>query len=284
MASVEQAIKQATRILQDAGYTHGDREAQIFLAEILKIDTNTLFSRYEAQLDPSTEELLQQAVEKRLEGRPVGYVVGNQHFMGWTFISDERALIPRPETEQLVEELIRDIRARKLEHGHFLEIGTGAGPIAIALKKYFPNATVTATDVSEDALSLAEENAKRLKVDVEFIHSDLFASLDATKKYDVIVANLPYVPTQKLMFVSDQILDWEPMIAIEAGEDGLLYITPFLEQVKQFLAEDGIVAIEFWHTHAEPVKELAAQHLPGYEVDIRKDLAGFDRYAFFLPN
>lgn len=284
MASVEQVIKQATKILQDAGYTHGDRESQIFLAEILKIDTNALFSRYEEQVDAGTEEMLQEAVEKRLEGQPVGYVVGNQSFMGWTFISDERALIPRPETEQLVEELVRDIRSAKLQDGNFLEIGTGAGPIAIALKKYFPNSTVTATDISEEALSLAEENAKRLKVDVNFLQSNLFENVDPKKKYDVIVANLPYVPTQKLQFVSDQILDWEPMIAIEAGEDGMLYITPFLEQVGKFLKKDGLVAIEFWHTHGDAVKDLAEKYLPNYEVDVRKDLAGFDRYAFFLPN
>ena len=283
MASVEQVIKQAGNILKDAGYVHGDREAEIFLSELLKIDSNALFSRYEEQVDTGTEEMLQEAVEKRLEGAPVGYIVGNQSFMGWKMTADKRALIPRPETEQLVEELIREIRTNKLEHGKFLEIGTGAGPIAIALKKYFPHSSVTATDISEEALDLAAENAKELKVEIEFIQSDLFDNVDK-QKYDVVVANLPYVPTQKLMFVSDQILDWEPMIAIEAGEDGMKYITPFLEQISTYLANDGIAAIEFWHTHGDVVKDIAAKYLPKCEIDVRKDLAGFDRYAFFLPN
>ncbi len=281
--TVEEAVKEAANRLQDAGYVHGSREADIFLAELLKTDTSSLSSKYDDVLDDSTYEALNEAVDKRLNGAPVAYIVGNQAFMGWKLTSDQRALIPRPETEQLVEQLIREIRDYKLEHGDFLEIGTGAGPIALALKKYFPNANVTATDISEEALDLAVENAKQLKVDVEFLQSDLFDKVPE-KKFDLIVANLPYVPTQKLAFVSEQILDWEPMIAIEAGEDGMLYITPFLEQISKYLKKDGVAAIEFWHTHGDPTKDLADTHLPGHEVDVRKDLAGFDRYAFFLPN
>ncbi len=283
MRTVEEAVKQAASRLEDAGYIHGAREAEIFLSEILKADTGSLVGKYDDQLDDATFDTLMEAVAKRLNGAPVAYIVGDQAFMGWKLKSDERALIPRPETEQLVEQLIHEIKDYKLEHGDFLEIGTGAGPIALALKKYFPGATITATDISEDALDLAAENAKKLKVDVEFIQSDLFENVPE-KKYDLIVANLPYVPTQKLAFVSEQILDWEPMIAIEAGEDGMLYIKPFLEQIGKYLKKDGIAAIEFWHTHGDPVKDIAEKTLPGYEIDVRKDLAGFDRYAFFLPN
>ena len=221
-------------------------------------------------------------IEARIKGAPLAYIIGEQPFMGWTLLSDDRALIPRPETEQLVEEMVREIRGFKKESGQILEIGTGAGPISLALKKYFPGSEITATDVSDEALSLAAENAKRLKVHIEFVESDLFKDLPE-KKYDVVVANLPYVPTDKLAFTSEQILDWEPMIAIEAGADGLLYIKPFMEELGKYLAPDGIGAIEFWHTHGEPVKELAKKYLPNHEVEIRKDLAGFDRYAFFLP-
>ncbi len=280
--TVEQAVKSAAAELEDNGYTHGEREAVIFLSHILQLDTTNLYNRYEDNIDPAAEEQLAEAVAERLKGAPVAYIVGNQNFMGWTLLSDNRALIPRPETEQLVELLVRKIRDHKLGQGKFLEIGTGAAPIAIALKKYFPYSEVTATDVSEEALELAQENASRLKVDITFIESDLFADVPK-EKFDVIVANLPYVPTQKLAFVSDQILDWEPMVAIDAGDDGLKYITPFLEQIKPFLAKNALVALEFWHTHGEPVKELIAKHLPGFEVEIEKDLAGFDRFAFISP-
>jgi release factor glutamine methyltransferase len=280
--TIEELIKTRSSELIDNGYIHGEREVNLFLAHILDKDSGSLFAHYEESADEAVINALDDAIRQRLSGSPVAYITGDQPFMGWKLISDSRALIPRPETELLVEELIRDIKANKLERGNFLEIGTGAGPIALALKKYFPQATIVATDVSEEALELASENARRLKVDVEFIQSDLFENVPK-KKYDVIVANLPYVPTERLSFVSDQILDWEPMIAIEAGEDGLLYIKPYLEQLSRYLKKDGVAAIEFWHTHADPVQELAEQFLQDYEIDIRKDLAGYDRYAFFLP-
>jgi release factor glutamine methyltransferase len=277
--TIEYALKEISGRLIDSGYVHGEREAGIFLSELLDKDTAWIFSHQDEPVSDQTLQQLHQWVDDRLKGKPVAYITGHQNFMGWDFVSDERGLIPRPETEYLVEQLVRFIRKEKLEQGNFLEIGTGSGIISIALKKFFPDAKITATDVSEEAIDLAEENAKRHKVDIDFIVSDLFKNAPK-EKYNLVVANLPYVPTTKLSFVSDQILDWEPMIAIEAGEDGLLYIKPLLEAAKPFLADDGTIALEFWHTHGEPVKQLTDLHLPTHEVEVEKDLAGFDRYAF----
>lgn len=279
MATVEELHKAAGSELEDAGYVHGSREAELFLSAILSIDSSSLFNRYEDEVDEAAVEALKEAVNRRLQGQPVAYIIGNQAFMNWKLLVDERALIPRPETEQLAENLVREIRARDLGQGKILEIGTGAGPIAIALKKYFPNCAITATDISEAALELAAENAERHEVEIDFQAGDLFENLKG-QKFDVIVANLPYVPTERLAFVSDQILDFEPIIAIEAGVDGLLYLKPFLEQAAKHLKKDGLIAIEFWHTHGDPVKDLVEQHLPGYEVEIIKDMANFDRFAF----
>lgn len=280
--TIESLHKTAADQLQDAGYVHGSREAELFISAILSIDSSTLFNRYEDEVDDDAAAELQAAVKKRLQGQPVAYIVGNQPFMNWKLLVDERALIPRPETEQLAENLVREIRARHLEDGHLLEIGTGAGPIAIALKKFFPQSEITATDISEEALDLAAENAKRHEVEIDFQLSDIFSNLEG-QKYDVIVANLPYVPTDRLAFVSEQILDFEPIIAIEAGEDGLQYIKPLIEQAAKHLKKNGLIAIEFWHTHGDPVKDLVEQHLPGYEVEILKDLANFDRFALITP-
>lgn len=276
--TIEQLVKDAADQLIDAGYVHGEREADIFLADLLDKDTAWLLSNYEKPLEDATVERMQERVAERLKGQPLAYIIGHQQFLGWNFLSDNRALIPRPETEQLTELVMREIRRRNLKNGRFLEIGTGAGPIAISLKKHFPEAHVTATDISDEALSLAEENAKRLAVEIDFIESDLFENVPK-EKFDVIVANLPYVPSPKLNFVSDQILDFEPMIAIDAGDDGLKYITPLLEQIKPFLANDSIVALEFWHTHGDDVKDLVEKYLPDHTVTVEKDLAGFDRFA-----
>lgn len=276
---IEDLVKQEANRLVEAGYIHGYREADILLSSILDRDSGTLVMIYEDDADAQTIEKFTEWVDRRIKGEPIAYIVGNQQFMGWKFLTDERALIPRPETELLVELLVREIRERKIEHGNFLEIGTGSGNIAIALKKYFPQASVTATDISAEALELATDNTNRLAVDIELIESDLFETVPA-KKYDLIVANLPYVPTQKLMFVSEQILDYEPMIAIEADEDGLKYIRPFLKEAPKYLDENGLIAIEMWHTHGNDVKELATANFGPVETAVLKDLAGFDRYAF----
>ncbi|HUD20996.1 MAG TPA: peptide chain release factor N(5)-glutamine methyltransferase [Candidatus Saccharimonadales bacterium] len=280
--NLQRLISTESQRLKDAGYVHGDREVAIILSKLLGIDSNELFNRYDNEVSPALAETLEKQVSRRLKGEPVAYIVGTQQFMSWEFLSDHRALIPRPETETLTETVIRLIRAHHLEGGKFLEIGTGAGIISICLKKHFPEAEITATDISDEALELAEENAKRLKVDVKFVESDLFQNVPKDK-YDLIVANLPYVPTQKLDFVSDQILDWEPMVAIEAGEDGLKYLEPFLRQAPKFLKKDGIIALEFWHTHGDRVCDMVEKYLSEYGVKIEKDLAGFDRYAIIQP-
>lgn len=282
MITVEELLREASNQLKDNGYVHGEREAVLLLKPYFDEDTAWFTTHGEFEVADEITEQFRQSVEDRINGKPLAYILGNQQFMGWQLNSDERALIPRPETEQLVELVVKNIKEFKLEDGKYLEIGTGAGPIALALKKYFPEADIIATDVSTEALELAEENRALLKVDVQFIESDLFSDVPK-EKYNLIVANLPYVPTQKLQFVSEQILDWEPMVAIEAETDGLQYIRPFIEKLPHFLAKNGIAAIEMWHTHADPVKELAKQFLPHHEVIIEKDLAGFDRFAFFLP-
>lgn len=280
--TVEDLLRDAASTLRDNGYIHGEREANFMLGKILGKDSAWLTTHPEEEAPAAVGEVLQNMVDKRLQGCPLGYILGEQPFMGLKMRSDKRGLIPRPETEYLVELTARRIKEFGLQDKKFLEIGTGSGPIAIMLKKLFPEADITATDISADALELAEENATAHEVDIDFIESDLFSAVP-NKKYDVVIANLPYVPSERLAFVSDQILDWEPMIAIEAGSDGLKYIAPFMEQLEKRLSPTGIAAIEFWHTHGEPVKELAKKNLPDHEVIVEKDLAGFDRYALLLP-
>lgn len=275
--TIEQLVRDSRERLGDNGYVHAEREIDILLGHLMECDTAKLVSMYEQTADESVVEQLDELIERRINGEPIAYLIGTQNFMGYLLKTDNRALIPRPETEQLVEIVVRSVRDAKLSPERILEIGTGSGAIALMLKKHYPSSEVIATDVSDDALSLAEENAARLKLDVKFVESDLFAKVEG--KFDLIVANLPYVPTQRLAFVSDQILDHEPMIAIDAGEDGLKYINPFLGQINNYLNEKGLIAIEMWHTHGEPVRELVQKHLSSKKVEVIKDLAGFDRFA-----
>lgn len=280
--SIEFLLKESAARLLEAGFNHGTREAEIFLSHILDQDSAWILAHSEAEAPDDVVHKMDQLVNDRLNGRPIAYIVGNQSFQGWQFKSDPRALIPRPETEQLLETIVREIRQRHLDSGHFLELGTGSGVMAIGLKKYFPSSTVTATDVSEEALELAEENARQLKVDINFIESNLLAKVPK-QSFDLIVANLPYVPTEHLAFTADQILDWEPLVAIDGGDDGLKYIQPLLETIKPYLKPTSLIALETWHTHGPAIKKLVKQHLPGFQVEIIQDLAAFDRFVIISP-
>ncbi|MEX0594505.1 MAG: peptide chain release factor N(5)-glutamine methyltransferase [Patescibacteria group bacterium] len=280
--TIETLVRDTTDTLKDNGYVHGEREASFMVSKAIGQDSAWIISHFENIADPEKVVEVEKMVSQRLKGCPLAYILGEQPFLGWKFVADKRGLIPRPETELLVEILVKTIKEFKLEDKKFLEIGTGSGPIAISLKKFFPGAAVTATDISDEALELAEENAKNIQADIDFVEGNLFEPVSG-QKFDLIVANLPYVPTERLSFVSDQILDWEPMIAVEAGEDGLKYIAPFIAELSNHLETGAIAAIEMWHDHGDAVKKLSQEHLPNYEVVVEKDLAGFDRYAIFLP-
>lgn len=277
LMTLEELIANERERLRDNGYIHAEREIDLLLGHLYQTDTAYLIAHYEEEVPTSIEEELISLVDRRLQGEPLAYLIGTQNFMGYLLKVDSRALIPRPETEQLVEHVIRLLAKGRVKPERILEIGTGSGAMALILKKQFPHASVVATDISDEALSLAEENASRLKLAVDFVQSDLFEKVEG--KYDLIVANLPYVPTERLAFVSEQILDHEPIIAIEAKEDGLQYIQPFLEQVGKYLNENGVLAIEMWHTHGDQVRNLVEKNLHDKQVETVKDLANFDRFA-----
>lgn len=275
---INELLRESSHALQDAGYTHGQREAEIILGHLTGLDTAKLFTSGEDDVEEQIARQMRKATAERIKGRPLAYIVGTQQFFGFQFQCDERALIPRPETEQLVEHVSKLIRTHHLQSGSFLEVGTGAGPIAISLKKFFPGASIVATDVSEEALELAEDNARQLGTEIEFLQSDLLTNVPP-KPYDLIVANLPYVPQERLAFVSDEILDWEPMVAVEASEDGYDYIHRFLDTITPYTHPGTVIALEMWHTHGPLVEAQIAKLFPDATVDVKQDLAGFDRFA-----
>lgn len=278
MATINELLRQAADELQAAGFVHGQREAEIILGHLTGFDTAKLFTQGDDEADERLVAKISRAIDERIKGRPIAYIVGSQSFLGFHLICDERALIPRPETEQLVEIVVKEIRGRRLAEPKILEVGTGSGAIAIALKKYFTASQITATDVSAEALELAEDNAVKLGVEIELIESDLLQEVPK-QKYNVIVANLPYVPTERLSFVTGEILDWEPKVAIEAKDDGFGYIRELLRNVEPYLAKNAFIALEMWHTHGELVTAAAKEFLPTANVEVKQDLAGFDRFA-----
>lgn len=207
-------------------------------------------------------------VKERVTGRPLWYCVGDTDFYGFTVKVDERVLIPRPETELLVENALKDIK----DGDRVLDLCTGSGAIAIAVAKK-SGAKVVATDVSESALKLAKENALLNGADIEFVRSDMFAELK-DEKFDVIISNPPYIKSADIDKLQKEIKDFEPRVALDGGDDGLYFYRIISENAPDFLRENGVLLLECGEGQAQEIKE----YLKSFNsVEIIKDYEGIER-------
>ncbi|WP_286312253.1 peptide chain release factor N(5)-glutamine methyltransferase, partial [Romboutsia ilealis] len=217
-------------------------------------------------------------INDRINGRPVAYIVGNREFMGLDFFVKEGVLIPRPDTETLVEEII-DLCKDKNEEVDILDIGTGSGAITVSLAKYIANSKVMSFDISEIPLQVGKINAINNDVDnkIEFVKSDVFSAIkDKEIQFDVIVSNPPYIPKKDIETLHTQVKDYEPYNALEGGEDGLDFYRQITKESIDYLKQGGILAYEVGHDQAEDVSEIMKSY--GYtKIYKKKDIQGIDR-------
>lgn len=213
---------------------------------------------------------LNDAIKRYENKEPVQYIVGNVDFYGNIIKVDKRVLIPRFETEGLVEIALKHLSNTNLD---IVDIGTGSGCIAITLKKKLPNINMDAIDISLDALSLAKENAKLNHVDINFIEGDMLNPLN--KKYDCIISNPPYIAYNEE--VMDIVKNNEPNIALYADDNGLYYYEEILKNAKKYLKDKYYIFFEIGYSQGEKIKGIALKYLD-CDVEIKKDLQGFDRY------
>ena len=204
--------------------------------------------------------------------KPAQYIIGQADFYGMQLKVDERVLIPRPETEELVELILAENPETNLS---VLDIGTGSGAIALALAKNRPDWSVTAADISQDALDLASENAKNQKFNIFFKKSDCFAEI--SEKYDIIVSNPPYISREDESEVGLNVLYSEPHLALFAAEDGLAIYRRIAEDAKDYLKDGGKIYLEIGYKQGQSVPELFSKHLPEKRVRTLKDQFGQDR-------
>ena len=212
-------------------------------------------------------------IEKMTNGIPLQHITHSQEFMKMDFYVDENVLIPRPDTEILVEEVINI--AQKIENPKILDLCTGSGAIAISIAKNVPNATVYAIDISDAALSIARKNAKKLEAKVKFIKSNLFNKLEKMK-FDIIVSNPPYIPTDVIGGLMPEVAVYEPIQALDGKEDGLHFYRRIVTDALEYLKPEGRLLFEIGHDQGETVPALMRE--AGYkDVRVVKDLAGNDR-------
>ena len=246
------------------------------LAHVLGIKRMGLYLQFDRQLTEAELAPLRALVKRRAAAEPLQYLLGTAEFLSHTLKCDARALIPRPETEELVEYLVLEGKADGCpwKSGHIVDIGTGTGCIALALAAAFSEARVTAADVSADALALARENAASLAMQdrVTFIQSDLLASVDGP--IDLLVANLPYIPSDEIPGLQREVLN-EPRLALDGGFDGLALVRRLLTEAQPKLSPSATIALEL---HLDQPSKLAGE-LTGYaEKKVAKDHSGRERF------
>jgi release factor glutamine methyltransferase len=235
-------------------------EAELLFTELLNCDRLSLYQDRDKILDKDKARLVASALKRRSEGEPLQYILGKAHFMGREFKVDPRVLIPRPETELLAEAALGYIARTHNEINaapEVLELGTGSDCIAVTLALSAGNISLTATDISEDALIVARENAFINKAGdrINFLRSDLFQL--CSKAYDVIVSNPPYVATQAIDSLQQEVRH-EPRIALDGGQDGLLFYRRIIQEAAHYLTAEGLLILEIGFGQLGPIRDLFA--------------------------
>lgn len=261
--------------LADAGIAEASLDARYLLLEAFEMDMAHFLLKEQEQV-PATEGRTREysdAIQARAARVPLQYLTGKQDFMGLTFHVDERVLIPRQDTETLVELVLKENTDKK---ARILDLCTGSGCIAVSLAVLGGYRKVDAVDISEDALAAAEENGTRLGGKVRFLKSDLFSALDPEKKYDIIASNPPYIPTEVLNGLEPEVKDYEPRMALDGSEDGLAFYRRIAVAAPAFLRAGGRIYLEIGYDQGAAVEELLWNN--GFaRTRVVKDAAGRDR-------
>jgi release factor glutamine methyltransferase len=281
--NVAGALRAAAARLRHVGDT-GALDAGRLMEHVTGRDRAGLLMAADVPLDPGTSVAFERLVARRERGEPVAYLIGSAGFFGRTFLVDERVLVPRPESEHVVEAVIDDLRARRKAGGIIVDVGTGSGALGITLACELPELAVYATDISPDALSVARRNAALNGVfqRCTFLAGDLLKPLVRfAERVDAVVANLPYIPAGAVP-VAPNPAGFEPRIALDGGPDGLDIYRRLLTQLDPIAASDTAVFLEAAPGTIEPLSALVEQMFPTAFIEIGEDYAGLERFVTFV--
>jgi release factor glutamine methyltransferase len=265
-----QAEQKGEALLAAAGIADAKIDAWLLLEMVAKIDRSFYFLHADAQVAPEVLLEYERVVQKRAEHVPLQYITGEQEFMGMTFKVNSNVLIPRQDTETLVEEALRVV-APGME---LLDLCTGSGCVLLSILNNVPSVHGTGSDISKQALLVAKENAKANELDAEWVRSNLFDNI--TGSFDVIVSNPPYIPSDTIQTLMPEVADFEPLAALDGGADGLDFYRSIISRSWEFLKENGYLIFEIGYDQGPAVCQLMRQD--GFsDVAVIKDLAGNDR-------
>jgi release factor glutamine methyltransferase len=276
-------LQWATNTLADHQIENPRLNAELLLAHSLNLSREGLYLHLHRELKEGEKGPLEKLIQRRISGEPLQYILGRQEFWSINFKVDPRVLIPRPETELLVEQSLRILSERTFEQNpSVLEIGTGSGAIAIALAKEVTHIFLVATDISREALVLARENAKSAGVQerIQFVSADLLSPFQiskGTKVFDLILSNPPYIVRSEIGSLAKEVRDYEPVIALDGGKDGLEFYRGLISQAPSSLREGGWLLLEVGQGQAQRVAEQILESESFLRPQILPDLAGIER-------
>lgn len=269
---VKRVLEEAVKILKDNNIDEAIIKAKIVLCMVLKIEKEYIIINDSKEMAKEDEEKYFQYINKLKNGIPLQYITNNQEFMKLNFFVDENVLIPRADTEILVEEVISLANDDK---NKILDVCTGSGAIAVSLAKYIKNSNVMAIDISKEALKIAEKNAFNNNVNIKFIESDLFNYLEEND-FDIIVSNPPYIRENVINELSIEVKH-EPKIALDGGKDGLDFYRKLSSESYKYLKEDGYLCLEIGYDQKNEVIEILKNEKKYKNIYSKKDLFGNDR-------
>lgn len=259
-----------------AGMEDAQLAAEVLLVFVLQISKEELFLHTEMEISESNLQILYGLMERYLKGEPVAYLIGNKEFYGLDFFVDSRVLIPRPESEILVDKVI-DFASKNSNIRSIIDVGTGSGCLAISLAFKLPDLQVTGVDISSDALDVARLNASKHGVfnRCKFFQSNLLSMVEAP--HDVIVANLPYIGETKYHFVSREAQEYEPNVALFGGSDGLELYRILFRQILEKPWKPQLLLGEFGFMQGEDMQNLLEENFQGHDISIIEDYASIPR-------
>ena len=283
--TISSLLKNSIEVLGEGDYFNPLLDAQILLMHLLDVDKIYLYTHKGEVIDEEIVEKYLKLIDLRKSRYPLQYIIGTQEFMGLDFKVTEGVLIPRPDTEVLIEnilDIVSDGYFKDKETINIVDIGTGSGAITLSLAHFISNSSVYSVDISAEALCIAKENAENLslKHKVKFLSGSLLEPLHAENlegKIDILVSNPPYIPTEVIENLQTEVSTYEPKLALDGGLDGLDFYRNIIDGATSFMSRRSIIAFEIGHDQGQSVKDLLIQNGNFKDIRVIADLSGHNR-------
>lgn len=273
MINYRDLYDRGVELLQKQSIAEAKLDARLLLENICGTDRNTLLAHGDRPVSEDEEQRYLLDIQKRASHVPLQHITGNQEFMGLTFSVNENVLIPRQDTEILVEEALIELQ----DQMHILDLCTGSGCILLSLLHYSNDCVGVGVDLSAEALQVANQNAEKLHItNACFVQSNLFQDLQIEEKFDMLVSNPPYIPTKVVDELMEEVRDHEPRMALDGEEDGLAFYRRISREAKPYLKRGAFVYLEIGHDQGDAVSRIMEEE--GYrEIRVKQDYVGLDR-------